>query len=384
MPPPDNGGMQLATDWRGFTIPMVDTHGWVRADAEIALREIERVRRALDAVQARVIAVIDASGKDAAAFIARTTGVSTKAAREQARVAKVVERLEGAGEALARGRVSSEHLRSLAPVADDPEAASLIDIASAQTPEEFRKTVTRYQQVKNPKTFRERQREARSVSFFSADNGCIGMRAILPPIEGEELQDRLSQIADAAWRAEHPERAENLGGHDGEPLHRRLADALMELIRGRAGDGFGKPTIVVTVDAKTLEANIVGVGPVPLGDVVTMVDRSDLYACIRSTSGGILKFGRNRRLASALQQLALVVRDGKCVYEGCDAHWNRTQAHHANDFEFGGLTNLDELALLCKPHHSHLHQNRLRITFNKQRWRVEPDPRFNDSLRETE
>ncbi len=374
--------MQLATDWRGITIPLVDTDGWVRADAEIALREIERLRRALDAAHARVVAVIGSSGKDAAAFIARNTGVSTKAAREQARVAKVVEQLEGAGEALASGRVSSEHLRSLAPVADDPEASSLLGIAATQTPEEFRKTVTRYQQVKNPKTFRDRQREARSVSFFSADNGCIGMRAILPPIEGEELQNRLSQIADAAWRAEHPERAETLGGHDGEPLHRRLADALMELIRGKGG-GFGKPTIVVTVDAETLEANIVGVGPVPFGDVVAMVDRSDLYACIRSTTGGILKFGRNRRLASALQQLALVVRDGKCVYEGCDAHWNRTQAHHANDFEFGGSTNLDQLALLCKPHHSYLHQSKLRIASARQRWQVEPDPRFADSRQDT-
>ncbi len=375
--------MQLATDWRGITIPTVDTHGWARADAEIVLREIERLRRGLDAAHARVVAVIDASGKDAAAFIARTTGVSTKIAREQARVAKVVEQFDGAGEALASGRLSSEHLRSLAPVADDPEASSLLETAFTQTPEEFRKTVTRYQQVKNPKTFRERERAARSVSFFAADNGCIGMRAILPPIEGEELQNRLSQIADAAWRLEHPERADTLGGHDGEPLHRRLADAFMELIRGKGGTGFGKPTIVVTVDAATLEANIVGVGPVPFGDVVALVDRSDLYACIRSTTRGILKFGRNRRLASALQQLALVVRDGKCVYEGCDAHWNRTQAHHANDFEFGGLTNLEELALLCKPHHSYLHQNKLRIAFAEQRWRVEPDPRFEESLRDT-
>ena len=373
----------MAAEWRGITIPTVDTRGWVRADAEIALREIERLRRALDAAHARVVLVIDASGKDAAAFIARTTGVSTKAAREQTRVAKVVSQLEGAGEALASGRVSSEHLRSLAPVADDPEAASLIEIAAAQTPEEFRKTVTRYQQVKSPKTFRERQRESRSVSFFSAENGCIGMRAILPPIEGEELQNRLSQMADTAWRAEHPERAETLGGHDGEPMYRRLADALMELIRGKGGGGFGKPSIVVTVDAAKLEANIVGVGPVPLGDVVALVDRSDLYACIRSTAGGILKFGRNRRLASTLQQLALVVRDGKCVYEGCDVHWNRTQAHHANDFEFGGLTNIVELALLCKPHHSYLHQNKLRITHSKQRWQVEPDPRFSESWLET-
>ena len=246
----------------------------------------------------------------------------------------------------------------------------------------------RYQQVKNPKSFRERQRESRSVSFFDADHGCIGMRAVFPPIEGEELKNRLSQLADAAWRAQHPERAETLGGHDGEPLHRRLADALIELLAGinKGGfgkGGFGKPAIVVTVDAATLEANVVGVGPVPFDDVVAMVDRSDLYACIRSAKGGILKFGRDRRLASALQQLALVVRDGKCVFGGCDTHWNRTEAHHTPEFDSGGLTNLDQLTLLCKPHHSYLHQNKLRIIFRRSKWTVEPDPRFTMALQNT-
>ena len=118
------------------------------------------------------------------------------------------------------------------------------------------------------------------------------MRAILTAIEGAELKTRLQQITDATWRAEHPERAETLGGHGGPPLHQRLADALMKLVHGNIGGTFGKPTVIVVVDAETLEANITGTGPVsgpvPLVDVADMSDRSDLYTAIRSTKNGIL------------------------------------------------------------------------------------------------
>ena len=153
-------------------------------------------------------------------------------------------------------------------------------------------TVGRFLVNKDGAGTRERQRADRCVRFFNTDNGGVGMRAILTAIEGAELKTRLQQITDATWRAEHPERAETLGGHGGPPLHQRLADALMKLVHGNIGGTFGKPTVIVVVDAETLEANITGTGPgsgpVPLVDVADMSDRSDLYTAIRSTKNGIL------------------------------------------------------------------------------------------------
>lgn len=48
---------------------------------------------------------------------------------------------------------------------------------------------------------------------------------------GAELKAVLARIADDAWRLEHLQRAEMLGGHEGEPYERRLADALVTLVR---------------------------------------------------------------------------------------------------------------------------------------------------------
>ena len=211
------------------------------------------------------------------------------------------------------------------------------------------------------------------------------MRAILTAIEGAELKTRLQQITDATWRAEHPERAETLGGHGGPPLHQRLADALMKLVHGNIGGTFGKPTVIVVVDAETLEANITGTGPgsgpVPLVDVADMSDRSDLYTAIRSTKNGILNFGRSRRLASPLQRLAVTVRDhGRCAYPGCDTSHERCQVHHINDFDHGGQTNLTDLALLCSAHHSHLHTNQLQLVRNhNHEWAVVAEQQLQDT-----
>ena len=82
-----------------------------------------------------------------------------------------------------------------------------------------------------------------------------------------------------------------------------------------------------------------------------------MYACIRSTAGEVLRFGRSRRLASPLQRLALVVRDQHCTFPGCDAHWQRCDTHHRIDYEHGGPTDIDNLTLTCPRHHRHLHLN---------------------------
>ena len=127
------------------------------------------------------------------------------------------------------------------------------------------------------------------------------------------------------------------------------------------------------IDAATMEAEVIGEGPVPLQDALELAARAELYACIRDTKWGVINFGRNRRLATPLQQLALTVRDRGCVYPKCDAHWTRTEAHHIIDFQDGGLTNLEQLAPQCRTHHPHLHQNGLELYRNQNgEWDVRP------------
>ena len=108
-------------------------------------------------------------------------------------------------------------------------------------------------------------------------------------------------------------------------------------------------------------------------DALELAGRAELYACVRDTKWGTINFGRNRRLATPLQQLALTVRDGGCVYPKCDQHWTRTDAHHIVDFQDGGLTDLEWLALVCPRHHHHLHINNLELYRNETgEWDIRP------------
>ena len=201
--------------WGDIAIPVVTPTGWTRPEISSGLRQLERLRRSLDAAFAALIVGYGANDRDTTAAIVRSTGMSAHVAREHKIVAQVIERIPGAGLLLEHGELSADHLRSLARVENDTDATELLPLAVAQTPEEFMLTVRRYLVNKDGAGTRERQHADRCVRFFNTDNGGVGIRAILTAIEGAELKTRLQQITDAAWRAEHPERAETLGGTAG-------------------------------------------------------------------------------------------------------------------------------------------------------------------------
>ncbi len=203
------------------------------------------------------------------------------------------------------------------------------------------------------------------MKFFKVDNGCVGIRTTLPTLEGEQVKAAINAACDAAWRMAHPERAETLGGHDDEPREQRLADALVAMITGQAS-GSVRTAVIVTVQADTLEAQVLGAGPIPTQDVVKLVDdpRTEVYAAIQATDGAIMKFGRSRRLASPCQKLALALRDGGfCVKPECEAPWYRCDADHVTEWDNGGLTDISDLRLLCGSDcHKHRHETGASIT----------------------
>ena len=223
--------MRGAAVWSSVVVPVMAPAGWTRAEIDSGLSELERIRRTVDAASAALITGLGTRGRDTAAAIARATGSSTRRAREQAKAAEVTEKVVGAAQALAHGEVSSEHLAVLARIENVDDAAELLALAAVQSPETFDATVTRFVLDRDGAGLRERQHAARTVRFFAADEGCVGVRGILTPVEGAELRACLLRIADRAWRAQHPERAETIGAHGGPRLHARLADALMSLVQ---------------------------------------------------------------------------------------------------------------------------------------------------------
>lgn len=77
--------------------------------------------------------------------------------------------------------------------------------------------------------------------------------------------------------------------------------------------------------------------------------------------GNPLDVGREQRLFTPRQKLALAVRDGGCVWPGCRVTASYCEAHHSEHWAQGGKTDIDAGILLCRFHHMLLHNAGWRI-----------------------
>ena len=73
-----------------------------------------------------------------------------------------------------------------------------------------------------------------------------------------------------------------------------------------------------------------------------------------------LNYGREHRLANRIQRRALLQRDRGCTYPGCHAR-KHLVAHHIIEWECGGLTDINNLVLLCTHHHRLVHRLHIQI-----------------------
>src|SRR5262249_58837769 len=70
----------------------------------------------------------------------------------------------------------------------------------------------------------------------------------------------------------------------------------------------------------------------------------------------VLDYGRSTRsIPNSLFQ-ALVIRDERCRWPGCDRPATWCDGHHVQRFTDGGPTTITNLVLLCRRHHRRLHQ----------------------------
>ncbi|MFV0316101.1 MAG: HNH endonuclease signature motif containing protein, partial [Microthrixaceae bacterium] len=133
-------------------------------------------------------------------------------------------------------------------------------------------------------------------------------------------------------------------GADPDPNN---AAAVTEAVVTLPVDRDGKPGPVCTADGEPVDA---ATAAVLLCDALLQPVGVD-------PSGVPLNWGRRRRLFTPAQRTALGVRDGGCVFPGCDQPVSRCDAHHQQPWETGGATDLVNGALLCRRHHRLEHSN---------------------------
>lgn len=366
------------------------------------LRAVRAARCWLDAYEAEVLAEAERrdvaremGAVDTAGWLRSVTGVSRRQALARARTAIALEQLPVVGESLAEGRITQGHAQVLTQVAlpadvnlsidadlDFPTTArriaeaarndqdELVRAAESMNVEEYRRFLRRWADLEAGDDGAERdlqQRQRRSVTTFEADDGMRGVRGLLPADQFAMFENELRRLAEARWRAEHPDA-------DGVPATalscpQRNADALEDMARRsrQLGDNNAEPLgshidVMVLIDAETLRHGMHEHSRCELDDTTPispvaarrLLCDADVLTAALDRPSLKLDLGYSRRSASASQRRALIARDRTCTAPGCDRpHW-MCEIHHRNPWAKGGPTNLENLTLLCSKHH-HLH-----------------------------
>ena len=93
----------------------------------------------------------------------------------------------------------------------------------------------------------------------------------------------------------------------------------------------------------------------------------------------VLDYGHEVRITPTKLKRLLVVRDGGCIWPGCDRPPSFCEAHHREQHLHGGPTAHRNLDLLCTFHHHYVHEEHWTITIadDPQRtpWFHPPDGR---------
>ena len=82
---------------------------------------------------------------------------------------------------------------------------------------------------------------------------------------------------------------------------------------------------------------------------------ADLAVAVLDATGQPLYLSQSSRDPNTTQRRVLVIRDGGCVFPGCDRPPAHCQAHHLKFWSAGGPTDIDNLALVCGFHHWLVH-----------------------------
>ncbi|MPZ27408.1 MAG: DUF222 domain-containing protein [Micromonosporaceae bacterium] len=99
------------------------------------------------------------------------------------------------------------------------------------------------------------------------------------------------------------------------------------------------------------------IGPIPPATAQRVACDADIWRIIFDpTTGTPLDVGRRHRLVPHWIRRALHTRDRGCRWPGCPTPADWTDAHHLDPWADGGETSLQRCLLLCRHHHSLVHE----------------------------
>lgn len=131
-------------------------------------------------------------------------------------------------------------------------------------------------------------------------------------------------------------------------------------------NGGYQPQIVVNIDHKTLESELnasalfrsdaVHSGPINPIAIRQLACNGELIPVVLGSKSQVVDAGNRNRLFSAEQRKILYARDRGCTFPGCTSGVDRCEAHHVQEYSRGGVTTLENAAMVCRHHHHLVHE----------------------------
>lgn len=358
-------------------------------DAELAMLTVSEHSRAVDAV--RLLRLSDIARLDATrgferdgftsvtAFLVARCGMGWGEATREVFLARSIDAMPHAVAAVQVGRLSLSQLTALAHGrASHPDVyaageADLVEAVTGLSVADTHRAVAYWSQAHDPAPAIDDVAEMKDRSHLHLSATFEGMGRLDGELDPESLAV-VTRALDAQMTA--------IVSHtptDRLPTTSQLrAEALTELCRRLLDRGDlptnhrTRPHLSVLVDYHTLTGDRPGGHSelhTPRGAVVVPPDTIRRLACdadisriVTGPAGEPLDVGRSRRTVTAAQWKALRIRDRHCRFPGCSRPPDWCDAHHLTPWTDGGPTDLDNLILLCRHHHTLCHEGGHTIT----------------------
>jgi hypothetical protein len=370
---------------------LMSTELAVLASAQVTalLADLEVQRRRLEAVDQLVVAEIDQRGLAGDYARATTAQLLTQLLRVSpgeaaARVGRARDLgprrgLSGepldpivpiAAAAVADGEISSAHVGVIVKCLDEipPSLAyevspvaegMLVEAARHEDPAQLRKTAALLLARIDPDGAEPRDDEIERRREFGLQKHRDGSATPTGRFTAE-----VTAMWEAVFDSLAAPQSSSDGGADtrtgGQRRHDAAAEVLQRVLRsGTLPETGGVPvTVLIRTSLADLRdrsgvAVTAGGAAISIGTMLDMSGEATLLSVVCSDTGGVLSYGRERRLASRGQRLALAARDGGCAFPGCDRPAAWTEVHHIKDWLYGGCTDIANMCLLCRYHHRH-------------------------------
>ena len=348
-------------------VAMTNAHSLTREALALGALGLQQHLDRVRALHAVVVAEADrqrvwegSGARNMADWLAGRTNTSYGDAASRVRLGEAFTASPELKDAVDNGDISAASAESLFDAVTNPpdgaDLGELLDAVKGAGPRDAKDAAEKWRDThrnETPEQFQERCHHKRAVRSGRPVDGMVTTTVVLPVLANRQFLNSISHVAGKPSEG------------DGRTTEQRLADGLVMLCdayaKGQVVGGREKPTILITINADSFagrsdEPGITAHGErIPAHVVRHMAEHANLQRVLLAGSH-VLNLGREVRYATDAQYKALLARDGGCRWTGCHIPAPWCDADHLIPWENGGATDLDNLVLWCRHHHTEKHR----------------------------